>query len=253
MLGGLTFPSAGDTAVYQNTSHLVSPRVGFAWTPGVLHEKTVIRGGFGMFVAPVTIASMDVNGKYSTTPSTNQQGFSQSTALNATNDNYATPAATLNNPYPNGFLPASGSSLGLLTFAGQGVSFLNPDVKSPYSLRWNFGIQQSIGANLMLEVVYIGNHSVHLPIDFTQLNGIPRQFLSTLPARDPNQTYLASTVPNPFFGLPNTSVSANANTTPAQLLARFPEFPVGDSASGWSGSGGVLEQNLNAGSCILIA
>jgi hypothetical protein len=248
VLGGLTFPQSGDTAVYQNSSHLVSPRVGFAWTPGVLHEKTVIRGGFGMFVAPVTIASMDVNGKYSTTPSTNQQGFSQSTALNATNDNYATPAATLNNPYPNGFLPASGSSLGLLTFAGQGVSFLNPDVKSPYSLRWNFGIQQSIGSNLMLEVVYIGNHSVHLPIDFTQLNGIPRQFLSTLPARDPNQTYLASTVPNPFFGLPNTSVSANANTTPAQLLARFPEFPVGDSATGWSGSGGVLEQNLNAGS-----
>jgi len=201
-----------------------------------------------MFVAPVPISQMDINGKTSTTPNTNQEGFSQSTALNATNDNYLTPAATLSNPYPNGFLPPSGSSLGLATFAGQGVTFLNPRMKSPYSLRWNFGIQQSLGANLMLEVVYIGNHSVHLPIDFTQLNGIPRQFLSTLPARDLNQTYLAGTAPNPFFGLPNTSVTANANTTPAQLLARFPEFPVGDSANGWSGSGGVPEQNLNAGS-----
>jgi carboxypeptidase family protein len=247
VLGGLTYPGSGQTAVFQNTSHLVSPRVGFAWTPDAFHGKTVFRGGFGMFVAPVSIAQMDINGKFSTNPNINQQGFSQSTALNATNDNYLTPSATLSNPYPAGFLPPTGSSLGLLTFAGQGITFMNPEAKNPYSLRWNFGIQQSFGSNMMLEVVYIANHSVHLPIDYTQLNGIPRQFLSTLGTRDPNQTYLASTVANPFFGL-QTSVGANANTTPAQLLARFPQFPVGDSAGGWSGSGGILEQNLNAGS-----
>jgi hypothetical protein len=245
--GGLTFPGKGDTAVFQNTSHLVSPRVGLAWTPTRFHGKSVIRGGFGMFVAPVPISQMDINGKYSTTPNTNQQGFSQSTALNATNDTYLTPAATLDNPYPSGFLRPSGSSLGLATFAGQGISFLNPEMKSPYSLRWNFGIQQSLRPNLMLEVVYIGNHSVHLPIDYTQLNGMPRQFMSTLPTRDPNQTYLANTASNPFFGLPNTSVSANANTTVAQLLAPYPQFPVGDGANGWLGTGGVLAQNLNLG------
>src|SRR5271157_2827053 len=44
--GGLTFPGQGQTAVYQNTSHLVSPRVGFAWTPASLSGKTVVRGGF---------------------------------------------------------------------------------------------------------------------------------------------------------------------------------------------------------------
>jgi len=247
VLGGLTFPGSGQTAVFNNTSHLVSPRLGLAWTPSRFHERTVIRGGFGMFVSPVTIANMDVNGKYSTTPNTNQEGFSQSTAFNASNDNYFSPAATLNNPYPGGFLQPTGSALGLLTFAGQGITFMNPDVKSPYSLRWNIGVQQSLGSNMMLEVVYIGNHSVHLPIDYTQLNGIPRQYLSTLPLRDANQAYLASTVPNPFYGLSGTSVSANANTTPAQLLARFPEFPAGDSASGWLGSGGIIEQNLNDG------
>lgn len=247
VLGGLTYPGAGGTAVYNNTSHLVSPRVGFAWTPDALHGKTVIRGGFGMFVAPVTISQMDINGKYGTNPNINQEGFSQSTPFTATNDNYLTPAATLNNPFPSGFLSPSGSSLGLLTFAGQSVSFMNPNVKNPYSLRWNLGVQQSLSSNLMLEVVYIGNHSVHLPIDFTQLNGIPRQFLSTLGVRDPNQTYLANTVANPFFGL-QTSTGTNASTTPAQLLARFPQFPVGDGSGGWSGSGGIIEQNLNAGS-----
>ena len=86
---------------------------------------------------------------------------------------------------------------------------------------------------------------MHLPINFTQLNGIPRQFLSTLATRDPNQTYLANSVANPFSGLQTSQNTAT--TTPAQFLARYPEFPVGDGSGGWSGSGGVLEQNLNDG------
>jgi hypothetical protein len=206
----------------------------------------IVGGGFGMFVSPVVISSMDVNGKYSTSPNTNQEGFSQTTTMTVTNDNYATPATTLANPFPSGFLKATGSQLGLLTFAGQGVTFMAPVAKNPYSVRWNIGIQQSITNDLMLEMVYIGNHSVHLPIDYTQLNGIPRQFLSTMGTRDASQNYLATNTPNPFYGLAS-SVGTSTNTTPAQILAHYPEFPVGDSATGWQGSGGVLEQNLNAG------
>jgi hypothetical protein len=76
---------------------------------------------------------------------------------------------------------------------------------------------------------------------------MPQKYLSTLGVRDPAQTYLASpTVANPFAGLATSQNAATA--TVAQLLSRFPEFPVGDSASGWSGSSGVIEQNNNVGS-----
>jgi hypothetical protein len=248
--GGFTFGSPGNNAVYQNQSHIVSPRVGFAWTPDVFKGKTVIRGAFGVFVAPVTIANLAITGTYSTNPQINQQGFSQSTTVPAPSATLLNPSQaqnSLSNPFPNGFTRPAGSSAGLATFAGQAISFLDPDVRNPYSMRWNFDIQHALSPNTMLEVLYIGNHSLHLPVAVTQLNGMPQSYLSTLGVRDPAQTYLASpAVANPFSGLA-TSQNA-ATTTVAQLLARYPEFPVGDSASGWNGSSGVLEQNLNVGS-----
>jgi hypothetical protein len=246
VLGGLTFGSPSSTAVYQNNSHLFSPRAGFAWSPTALHGKTVIRGGFGLFVAPVTIANLAITGSYSSTPILNQEGYSQTTTLVPTGNNYLTPSATLSNPFPTGFAKPAGSSLGLLTYAGTNVAFLNPNVESPYSLRWNLGMQHEFSKDLMLEVDYVGNHSVHLPVSVTQFNGIPRQYLSTSPVRDNNVSYLGNSTPNPFAGLQTTQNGSTASI--AQVLSRYPEFPVGDSSGGWSGSGGVLEDNDNVGS-----
>jgi hypothetical protein len=241
VLGGLTYPSDG--SLYQQNSHMLSPRVGFAWTPDIFHGKTVIRGGFALFVQPVGITQLDISGKYSTNPILQQYGFSQTTQYIASNDSFATPATTLSDPFPNGIKQPVGSSLGLATFAGQTVQFIDPQIKDPHSVRWNFGIQHSFTPNTLLEVSYMGNHGLHLPIFVTQLNGIPVQYLSTLGVRDQaNITTLTGTVPNPFAGL---ATSQNGTTaSPAQLLARFPEFPVGTG----SGSTGVVELNNTIGS-----
>ncbi|MBZ5620338.1 MAG: carboxypeptidase regulatory-like domain-containing protein [Acidobacteriia bacterium] len=249
--GGLLYPN-GKGAPYENTSHLVSPRVGIAWSPNRFGGKTVIRTGFGMFVAPIVISTLSQNGKYSTDPITDQQGFSQSTAMTPSTNNYVTPGpVTFSDPFPGGaLLQPAGSSAGQATFLGQSIFFLNPNMKSPYSLRWNFGIQQSLSANMLLEVAYIGNHSVHTPINYTQLNGVPRQYLSTSPFRDPAviSAMTASVSNNPFNGLVTSGTPAGSKTTVSQLLATYPEFPLGYTSGTWSGSGGVIEQNLNAGS-----
>jgi hypothetical protein len=239
--GGLTYPTDG--SVYQQTSHLFSPRIGFAWTPGILHGKTVIRGGYAMFVQPVGVAQLAITGAYSTNPILQQYGFSQTTQYVPTSNNFLTPATTLSNPFPTGIQQPVGSALGLGTFAGQTVQFIDPQTKDPYSLRWNIGFQHSFNNNNLLEVVYMGNHGVHLPVYVTQLNGIPVQYLSTLGVRDQATiTALTATVPNPFSGL--ASSQNTASTSVAQLLARFPQFPVGTG----SGGTGVIELNNTAGS-----
>ena len=122
-------------------------------------------------------------------------------------------------------------------------------MKNPYSMRWDLGIQHTLGKNTLIEVAYIGNHSVHTPITVTQVNGIPRRYLSTLPSRDAaTNSLLTGTVANPFAGLLPNSSSLNGSTTAlVNLLAPYPEFPVGDSSGGWSGSGGVLEQLADEG------
>ncbi len=249
--GGLTFPNQRNSAAYGNSSHLVSPRIGLAWTPERMHGRTAIRAGFGMFVAPTTIAYLSQNGNYSSNPLINQEGFSQETTMTVTSNNYLSPGpATLSDPFPGGaILQPAGSSQGQKTFLGQTVSFLNPEAKSPYSLRYNLSVQHSLSPSTLLEVAYIGNHSVHLPVNLTQLNGISRQYLSTLPTRD--NTLIAAlnaSTPNPFQGLVTAGTPAGATTSVAQLLTRYPEFPLGYTNGGFTGSGGVLEQNLNVGS-----
>ena len=251
VLGGLTFASPGSNAVYQNASHIVSPRAGFAWTPDALHGRTVLRGGFGVFTSPVTISQLALSGTYSTNPFVNQSGFSATTTLTAPASNSGVPAGTptLSNPFPGGFTPVVGAGAGLLTANGGAVAFINPQMKTPYSARWNFGIQHSLTTNTVLEVLYIGNHGLHTPVAATQLNGIPRQDLSTSPFLDPAQAYLSTSVTNPFYGLGTaTGSSFAAKVNEVQLLARFPEFTVGDTSSGWSGSSGIIEENNSIGS-----
>ncbi len=243
-IGGLGYTSADARNIYSTKAAYVSPRFGFAWVPQKIGKGTVIRGGVGLFVVPITING---NGETSGTVSLNQQGFSQSTQFVATGNNYLSPLATLSNPFPNGFARPAGSANGASTFLGQGITFFNPRVNNPYSFRWNIGIQRNLPGQMVLEVVYIGNHGVHLPIT-TQLDYIPRQYLTPSILRDTTaNSFLSATVPNPFQGLlPNSSSLNGATVARRQLLIPYPQYPVPGTPS--STSNGVVMQSNGPGS-----
>ncbi len=241
--GGVTYPTDGH--YYNQTSNLFSPRVGVAWTPDLLKGKTVIRAGFAMFVQPVAISQLTITGAYSTNPILNQYGYSQTTNMTVTNNSFLSIANTLSNPFPTGLTAPTRNALGLATNLGASINFIDPEIKDPYSVRWNFGIQHSITPSLVLEVAYVGNHGVHLPIYVTQLNTIPRQYYSTLPIRDNTTiTSLTATTPNPFNGLiPGQSLGTSSTVAITQLLAKYPQFP--NSVNSFST--GVIEQNASTG------
>jgi hypothetical protein len=222
--GGLLFAGGPNgSAVYKPNYGYFSPRFGFAWTPA--GKNTVIRGGFGVFVASIG------------TQGINQPGFSQTTnILAASSTGNLRPAVTLSNPFPTGIQQPTGAAAGLGTFLGQGITFFNPNPKNPYSIRWNFDIQRQLGKGMVLEVGYTGNHAVHLPVDY-DFNAIPQQYLSTSFFRDQAVIDRNSlNVPNPFAGLlPGQSLnSATAGFT--QLTRPFPEFT------------GITMSSTNAGS-----
>ena len=235
--GGLTFASSANPDIYNTPSNLFSPRFGFAWTPRFLDGKTVLRGGAAVFAYPIGIMGNNL---------LDQEGFSQTTPFAATTNNYLSPASTLSNPFPGGILQAPGSSLGLATYMGQAITFFNPERRNAYSVRWNFGVQHRLPGNSVLEVAYIGNHSVHLPID-TQLNAIPQAYLSKSPVRDQATiNLLGSSVANPFAGLLPSGGSLNGSSVSLQqLLVPFPQFPVGGITMQQNTAGSSYYESLN--------
>jgi hypothetical protein len=90
----------------------------------------VIRGGGGVFMFPVSNPSYNVN------------SFSQPASMPVSLDSFATAHATLANPFPDGFLQPTGSSLGIATSLDQSFSYYNPTLRNPYSIRWEFDLQR---------------------------------------------------------------------------------------------------------------
>jgi hypothetical protein len=189
------------------------PRIGFAYR---LTPNTVIRGGFGKFVQATAI-----------TPG--QNGFSRSTPLLTTRDNYMTYYDTLDNPYRDGILAPTGSSLGPLTNLGQGPSWTDPGAGRPYSWIYSLHLQRQI-RTWLFEAGYSHNetHGIALNQNMNQPGAMlwkqlrAPQFDST--GRPVDQLMWDQQVPNPFNGLANLSGTVATNQTIAlnQLLNPIP-------------------------------
>src|SRR5581483_2666172 len=210
--GGLLFASSQNRNLYDTGGHYFSPRFGFAWKPTSFGNKTVIRGGTGVFFFPITIPILD------------QTGFSQSTPLVPTLDGFLTPNVTLGSPFPGGLIQPSGSSLGLSTNVGRNASFTTPVRLNGYSFRWQLDVQRELPGNMLFEIGYMGNHALHLAED-RNLNFVPASYLSTSPLRDQATIdRLTANVTNPFAGLvPGTTLNGST-VQRQQLLLAFPEF-----------------------------
>jgi hypothetical protein len=229
VLGGLTFNTPGGQ-ISNFPSTMFSPRVGFAYKLPTLGKDTVIRGGFGIFVIPIFPFNNSIQ----------QTGFSsttQSPIIPYTPPASATAPGTLSNPFPTGVAQPTGNSLGLATFAGQSIAFLDPVIRNGYSERWNLGFQHLFPGNWLVDAFYEGSTGRRLPIN-ENLNYVQQQYETTT-----SNPSLSASVANPFFGkIPNGgSLNSSANVNLTTLLQTYPEF------------GAITEYNVPVGSSIFHA
>jgi len=158
------------TACCSPTATKFGPRIGAAYS---LDNKTVIRGGWGMFYAPIRFAD---------DPSL-ALGYTQNTTYVASNDGNATPANSLSNPFPQGIAQPVGNAKGALTGVGASFNYLDQNRTSGLVFQYSFDVQRQLPHNLALEVGYIGSTSRHLQPSSTStgaydINQVPNSYLS---------------------------------------------------------------------------
>jgi hypothetical protein len=204
-----------------------SPRLGFAYS---LNDKTVIRGGYGVFFIP-NYVSFGLN------PDNDVINLA-TTPFAATKDAYLTPFSTLNGtggcslvstavtcadnggPFGSGgiTLPPGRTQSASLTAAANGSPTLAPwhNPEYGYVQQYNFDIQRQLPAGFFADVAYAGSHGVHLEQYNTFINQIPDSFLS-------QQSALTTPIANPLAGSPYSLL--NGATIPQGQLDRpYPEF-----------------------------
>lgn len=213
VMGGLTFEgvSGAPHALWTAPKMDFMPRIGFAYE---LAPKTVWRGGYGIFYDQLGVTQQGAI----------QSGFSSTTTFNPTLDNGVTFVANLTNPFPSGILAPTGSSQGLATFLGQGISFFPQKPETPFVQRWQIGLERQLPLNSTLQVAYFGSRGTRLNIT-RNYDALPAQYLSVSPFRDQTTiNYLSAAVANPFYPLlPETSLSGTT-VARSQLLEPYPQF-----------------------------
>jgi hypothetical protein len=204
--GELVFATPGNRGQYDTDYKHFAPRFGFAYQ---VMPKLVMRGGYGIFFPSQYLGSPQITGYSSATPYVASLNGGISPC----------PGCSLSNAFPNGPVPIVGNSLDGLTNVGFSTNAVNPARKTYYFQQWMYGFQYAPTRNDLIDVSYVGNHSVHVIASSLNLNQLNPTYFSMGSA-------LTDPVPNPFFNHITSSGCGLDQPTvqQGQLLRPYPEF-----------------------------
>ena len=213
ILGGLIFAGQNGATTVQGNQPAIkpAPRAGMVFS---FNEKTVLRGGWGLYFSPWNYPAAGTTGW-------GQIGYSATTLVPQSTS--SVPTVSMSNPFPNGLVQPSGNANGLLTGVGGDVYFVDPNKGAPRVQQYSFDLQRELGGGVTVSAGYTGLTGSNLSW------GGSGNALININQLDPKyQTLVADTTksaPNPFFGVAAAGPYATqANLSIGQLLRPFPEF-----------------------------
>lgn len=192
-----------DTSRGPNDGNNFGPRAGFSYAP---NEKTVIRGGYGIFYGRTTAIML---GTAHSNNGINILGLTTNCLTNL-----PVPCPT----YPN-VLTAAPGALNI-----PNIFLFSQDYQQPYVQQGRFGVEREIAKNITVSATYLYFRGVHLsrtrdinlfaPVPTPAIDAVTLQSVGTV------QRFPA-TRPNPRFGRINLfENSANSRYNGLALLAR---------------------------------
>ena len=136
-----------------------APRLGLAYR---LKESTVFRAGFGISYTPFPDNSYAYNFPVRANNAFNPAVASFGPAVLPNGQ-----TATFENGFPAPILPVVPSN-GIITNPAVAVNYfvVNQNFKNPYVESWNAAVQQSLPWRFVLDVAYVGNHSVDTVVNY---------------------------------------------------------------------------------------
>ncbi len=190
------------TSVGNYNQNKFAPRIGLAYQ---LNDKTVVRGGYGIFWAPQIAL-----------------GSPLGTLGYANNTQYTGKSSTdvLTNPFPQGLLAPLGNSQGAAAGIGTSFSLVDPTARSPMVQQYSFDVQRQLPGGIALEVGYVGSKSNHLTLGnpIINLNALNPGYLSQ------GTSALNAPVANPFYGVIGSGTLSSPTVSAFQLLLPYPAY-----------------------------
>ncbi len=218
---GSNFPDKNDWA----------PRVGFAWDPKG-DGKTSIRGGGGVFYDVLKGEdNLQFNGQAPFFGFTSPVFNDCSVPGNCTfptgfmTDPFGTTGTP--NPFPSK-APAPNidfGAAGFLPFGGGGVFFVDPHLRTPYTVQYNLDIQREVARNVAWEVGYVGSQSRKLTT-LVDINAFDPATLTSAPHRFLNEIGTVDDARFSFTPEFENAVNANYNALQTKLSKKPTATPI---------------------------
>lgn len=214
LVGGMTFAGVNGQPrrVYNADLTNIQPRLGFAWN---FAPKTVMRGGFGIYHRTATQNNL-ANGFSIGTPYINSLTAGQFPSAGLTGP------YSIENPWPGGVIRPAGSSKGIETNIGTGVSYDDPNRRLPRTFQWSYTLERELPGNMVLEVSYTGSLTAKEWVGYNY-NTMSKE---NWDAAQSNPNYYSARVPNPFRNIFPTTVGRGVapDISRQTLLQPYPHF-----------------------------